>query len=160
MALLLSTPQVTLATGPDSRLVRYVRTSVPYPSVLEYELLHERLADLLDQHGRRHHVLLFDVREAVMNTDPTFERVAVRVRQILARDFRRTAFLVKTAIGALQVSRLIREDSLDSAVFSDETAAISFLLGVSGFDANPSPISSVRGPRSTRRSDPGKGLKR
>ena len=72
MALLLSTPQITLTTGPDARLVRYVRTSVPYPSMSEYELLHERAAGFLDQLGRRHHVLLVDMREAVMNTDPAF----------------------------------------------------------------------------------------
>ena len=37
MALLLTTPQITLTTDADSRLVRYVRTSVPYPSLEEYE---------------------------------------------------------------------------------------------------------------------------
>ncbi len=29
MALLFSTPQITLTTAPDARLMRYVRTSVP-----------------------------------------------------------------------------------------------------------------------------------
>lgn len=158
--MLFSTPQITVTTGPDARLVRYVRTSVPYASMLEYETLHERIAEVLDQHGRKQHVLLVDVREAVMNTDPAFEKVAVRVRQLLARDFRRIAFLVKTAIGALQVNRLIREDSLNASAFSEETAAISFLLGVSGFDTDPSPT-SVRGPRSSSpRSSPGNSSKR
>jgi hypothetical protein len=160
MAMLFSTPQITLITGPDAGLVRYVRTSVPYANMLEYETLHERIAEILDQHGRKHRVLLVDVREAVMNTDPAFEKVAVRVRQLLARDFRRIAFLVKTAIGSLQVSRLIREDSLDASAFSDETAAISFLLGVSGFDVDLSPT-SIRGPRSSGpRSGPGNSSKR
>ena len=154
MALLLSTPQITVSTGPDPRLVRYVRTSVPYASIFEYELLHERISGFFDQLDRRQRVLLVDMREAVMNTDPAFEKAAGRARQLLARDFRRIAVLVKTAIGALQVGRHIREDASGSTVFNDETAAISFLLGVSGFDADPSPISSVRAPRSSPSSTP------
>ena len=160
MTLLFSTPQITLTIGPDARLVRYVRTSVPYASMLEYDLLHERVSGSLDQLGRRHHVLLVDMREAVMNTDPAFEKAASRGRQLLVRDFRRIAVLVKTAIGALQVGRHIREDSLDSIVFNEETAAISFLLGVSGFDCDPSSTSSVRAPRSSPRSGPGPGSRR
>ena len=155
MALLFSTPQITLTTGPDARLVRYVRTSVPYASMSQYELLHERVAGALDQLGRWNHVLLVDMREAVMNTDPSFERAAGRGRRLVVRDFRRIAVLVKTAIGALQVGRHIREDAIDTTVFNEETAAISYLLGFSGFDSDPSPTSSVRGPRSSARSSPG-----
>lgn len=159
MALLLSTPQITLSTGPDSRLVRYVRTSVPYPNLTEYELLHERAAGLLDQLGRKRHVLLVDMREATLNNDPAFERTAGRCRQLLVRDFRRMAVLVKTAVGALQIGRHIREDSLDSAIFNDETEAVSYLLSVSGFDGEP-PASSSHAARSSRRSDAGSGSER
>jgi hypothetical protein len=159
MALLLSTPQITLTTGPDSRLVRYVRTSVPYPNLIEYELLHERAGSLLDQLGRKRHVLLVDMREAVMNNDPAFERAAGRCRQLLVHDFRRLAVLVKTAVGALQIGRHIREDSLESPLFNEETAAISYLLGVSGFDAD-APASSSRAPRSSSRRGPGSGSER
>ena len=154
MALLFTTPQITLTTDADSRLVRYVWTSVPYPSLDEYERLHERAGHLLDQLGRKRHVLLVDMREATLNNDPAFERAAGRCRQVLVRDFRRMAVLAKTAVGALQIGRHIREDSLDSPIYSDETAAVSYLLGVSGFDAEP-PVSSSRGPRSSRRAGPG-----
>lgn len=157
MALLFTTPQITLTTDADSRLVRYVRTSVPYPSLAEYERLHERAGHTLDLLGRKRHVLLVDMREATMNNGPSFERSAARCRQLLVHDFRRLAVLVKTAVGALQVGRHVREDSLEAPVFNDETAAVSYLLGVSGFDAE-SPASSARGPRSgSRRSGPGSG---
>jgi hypothetical protein len=159
MALLFTSPQITLTTVPDSRLVRYVRTSVPYPSLVDYENLHERAGGVLDQLGRKRHVLLVDMREAVMNNDPAFERAAGRCRQLLVHDFRRMAVLVKTAVGALQVGRHIREDSLEAPVFSDETTAVSYLLGVSGFDAE-APASSSRAPRSSRRSGPGSGSER
>lgn len=154
MAVLFSSPQITLTTEPDVRLVRYVRTAVPYPSLDEYERLHERAAGYLDQLGRKRHVLLVDMREAVMNNDPSFERAAGRCRQLLVHDFRRMAVLVKTAVGALQVGRHIREDALEAPIFNEETAAISFLLGVSGFDAEPPPSSTARPPRSSRRSGP------
>src|SRR4051812_12395175 len=150
MAELLSTPQITLTTEADSRLVRYVRTNVPYPSLEEYEYLHERIAATLDQLGRKQHVLLVDMREAVLNNNPAFERAASRGRQLLVHDFRRVAVLVKTAVGALQIGRHIREDSLDMPIFNVETAAVSYLLGVSGFDAE-APASSTRVPRSSRR---------
>jgi hypothetical protein len=159
MAQLFSSPQITLTTEAESRLVRYVRSSVPYPSLEEYERLHERAGGALDQLGRKHHVLLVDMREATLNNDPAFERAAGRCRHHLVHDFRRMAVLVKTAVGALQVGRHIREDSLDAPVFSDETAAVSYLLGVSGFDAE-SPASSSRPPRSSRRSGPGSGSER
>lgn len=156
MALLLTTPQITLTIDADTRLVRYVRTSMPYPSLDEYERLHERAGHLLDQLGRTRHVLLVDMRGATLNNDPAFERSAVRCRMLLVRDVRRLAVLVKTAVGALQIGRHIREDSLDSPIFNDETAAVSYLLGVSGFDTQP-PASSSRAPRSTRRGGPGSG---
>ena len=159
MALLFSTPQITVTSEADSRLVRYVRTSVPSPSLDEYEHLHERIGGALDKIGRRRHVLLVDMREAVLNNDPGFERAAARCRQLLVRDFRRLAVLIKTAVGALQIGRHIREDSLDSPIFYDETAAVSYLLGVSGFDSE-SPASSSRPPRSSRRSGPGSGSDR
>lgn len=154
MALLLTTPEIVLTTDADTRLVRYVRTSVPYASLEEYEQLHQRAGRVLDHLGRKQHVLLVDLRAATMNNDPAFERTATRCRQLLVRDFRRLAVLVKTAVGALQIGRHIREDSLDSPIFSDETAAISYLLGVSGFDAE-APTSSSRPPRSSRRNSPG-----
>jgi hypothetical protein len=147
MALLLNTPQITLNTDADSRLVRFVRTNVPYASLEECEELHERAGGVLDQLGRKQHVLLVDMREATLNNDPAFERAASRSRQRLVHDFRRMAVLVKTAVGALQIGRHIREDSLDAPIFNDETAAISYLLGVSGFDAEP-PESSSRTPSS------------
>jgi hypothetical protein len=156
MASLYSSPQITLTIEAESRLVRYVRTSVPYPSLDEYERMHERLGGALDQLGRKRHVLLVDMREATLNNDPAFERAAVRCRQLLVHDFRKMAVLVKTAVGALQIGRHIREDSLDAPVFNDETAAVSYLLGVSGFDAD-SPASSSRPPRSSRRFGPGSG---
>jgi hypothetical protein len=159
MAQLFSSPQITLTTEAESRLVRYVRTNVPYPSLHDYERLHERAGAALDQLGRKNHVLLVDMREAVLNNDPAFERAASRCRQLLVHDFRRLAVLVKTAVGALQVGRHIREDSLDSPIFSDETAAVSYLLGVSGFDSD-SPASSSRPPRSSRRAGPGSGSER
>jgi len=159
MAVLFTTPQITLTSEAESRLVRYVRSSVPYASLDEYERLHERAGAALDQLGRRRHVLLVDMREATLNNDPAFERSAGRCRRLLVQDFRRMAVLVKTAVGALQVGRHIREDSLDAPVFNDETLAVSYLLGVSGFDAEP-PVSSSRPPRSSRRSGPGSGSER
>jgi hypothetical protein len=135
MAVLLTTPHITISIDPDTRMIRYERTTAPYPSMDDYLLMHQRAARVLDGLGRKQRVLLVDMRLAPLNNDPGFERTAARCRHLLVREFARVAVLVKTAIGALQVSRHIREDGLEIPVYQDETTATSYLLGVSGFDS-------------------------
>lgn len=152
MAVLFTTPHVTLTLDPDTRLIRYARTRAPYASMAEYVHVHERVARVLDGVGRKKHALLVDMREAPLNNDPDFERTAARCRQLLVRDFGKVAVVVRTAIGALQIGRHIREDSSHIPIFHDETTAVGHLLGVNGFDAEQMipPSSRIRAPGSAR----------
>lgn len=74
--------------------------------------------------------LLIDMRAAPPRNDEAFEAVARRFRVPLHDCFDRTAVLVQTKAGTLQVRRLDREQAADAtrnAVFDDESEARAFL---------------------------------
>jgi hypothetical protein len=138
---MLSDPYCIVGADPGTWIVRFVRTGVPYPSLEDFELQHEKVARVFDRLGRRKHALLVDFRRAPMNNDPRFEEAAARARSVLIRDFARVAVLVQTAIGALQVKRHAREDGLECLVFQDEPGAVEYL---SQADMDPAPTSRVK----------------
>ncbi|HYP86779.1 MAG TPA: hypothetical protein VEQ59_01465 [Polyangiaceae bacterium] len=71
--------------------------------------------------------LLIDLRLSPGNNDPEFESAMARQRAALMNGFVAVAVLVQTAIGALQVSRIGREDGVEPPVFTDEHQAIAWL---------------------------------
>ncbi len=74
--------------------------------------------------------LLIDMRAAHPRNDEPFEAVIRRFRAPFHDCFDRTAVLVQTKAGALQVRRLDREQAADTtrnAVFDDESDARAFL---------------------------------
>jgi hypothetical protein len=75
-----------------------------------------------------HHVFLMDVREGPLRTDDGFEQVVRDAGPELSHRFKRSAILVKTAVGALQMKRILRERGGRSEVFDDEEKAIAYLL--------------------------------
>lgn len=169
MPAVMETPWITLHLDAHAPLIRYTRTTEPYPSLREMERLHDEAARALDRLGRPRHSLLVDMRASPMNNDPGFERSAARARDVLVRGFPRVAVLVRTAVGSLQINRHIREGGHDIAVFTDEVQAIAYLLrdGVGtpserppprsnrpGDEAPPSSTSAEAAPGSARR-EPG-----
>lgn len=81
--------------------------------------------------NRDHWGVLVDLRAAPMRNDSAFEE---KIRPMAAgalNGFRRTAILVRTQVGKLQVDRTRRENGTKAAsngVFLDELDAIAFLL--------------------------------
>lgn len=75
--------------------------------------------------------LLIDLRQSVGRNDPEFEQRLVERRRELFRRFGRTAVLVRSAIGRLQVQRHIDEDGFSGvvAVFSSEPEALAWVRG-------------------------------
>ena len=138
---LLSDPHARLLLDPETSVVRFVRTEVPYPSTRELLWVHERIAGILDRLGRARHTLLVDFRRAPRSDGPDFEKAAQQARALLVRDFPRIADLVQTAEGALQVSRHVRQDHLTIAVFQNEAEAVEHLTLRS--DPEPAPASRV-----------------
>lgn len=73
--------------------------------------------------------LLIDLRASVGRNDPEFEQRLAESRRELFRCFGRTAVLVRTAVGRLQVQRHIDEDGYSTKVqvFVEEADALVWL---------------------------------
>ncbi|NRA32564.1 MAG: gamma-glutamylcyclotransferase [Polyangiaceae bacterium] len=73
--------------------------------------------------------LVVDLRNAPVRNDPDFERTMARLRRELVGHFARTAVLLESAIGVLQVNRLNRDDFHYSLATQSESTAIKFAIG-------------------------------
>src|SRR5262249_8126680 len=104
-----------------------VRTDAPYATLREVEQTWTAVLAALDAAGRAQHVLLIDLRQGPLRTDPEFEAAMRRFRVETALGFARVALLVRSAIGKLQVQRHVREDRAPTQVFSDEAEALEYL---------------------------------
>ncbi|AUX24006.1 hypothetical protein SOCEGT47_045370 [Sorangium cellulosum] len=151
MTVLLQNEYLTVTADPDRSLVRTTRSEIALPSPDEFIRVHTEALQIYESlvRGRLGH--LVDLRQVPMNNDPAFEAATQRIRGMLVQDFAAVALVVRTAVGALQVKRLVRETHSDNVViFHDEDAAMAFLAEVLG--ARASRISLLPGgpARSTR----------
>jgi hypothetical protein len=127
---ILSDLYVTAALEPDSGLVWYTRSAVPYPSVDVLRAQHEKLSEAVTALAPERLALVIDVRDAPPRNDEAFEKEVTRAVTPLLMRFRAYAFLVKTAAGSLQVRRLSTSSGAPTnAIFTDERAARNFLSG-------------------------------
>jgi sulfite reductase alpha subunit-like flavoprotein/cytochrome b involved in lipid metabolism len=70
-----------------------------------------------------------DTRQAPPRNDVAFEAAMRRMREQVCRTYARVAVIVVSAAGALQVSRLGRDDEAPTLVTHDEDAALRFAMG-------------------------------
>lgn len=73
--------------------------------------------------------LLVDLRPVVGRNDEAFEAALAPLRRDLLRKFERSALLVRTTIGRLQLERYLAADGIEARVFSDEAEAMAWFLG-------------------------------
>lgn len=73
-------------------------------------------------------LMLLDLREGPGRNDASFEAAMLPAIGNLLSRFARSAMLVKTAVGRLQLQRLGRETAMPMSVFHDEQEALRFLL--------------------------------
>lgn len=116
-----------LELRPDGRTLILIRTAQPFVSQDDVEAGCTPVQLLLDQIGRGRHKLLLDTRDAVANNDPVFEEWFAAHRRRMVLGFRRTALVVKTAVGGLQNRRLVQHDGTSVAIFSSMDAAFTYL---------------------------------
>ncbi|WP_437774272.1 hypothetical protein [Sorangium sp. So ce1097] len=116
-----------VTVNPAVKLVRIMRSAVPFESVAQFEEGWMEVSRALDRAGRDGLSLLVDLRQAVGRNEPAFEAAMQRFRLILMRGFRRVAILVRTPAGALQIQRHFREDGLERMIGSDEARLLEYL---------------------------------
>jgi hypothetical protein len=130
-ALLYADAYATVTIDEGAALVRYVRSSVPYSSIDEMRHVHARIAAALPDRTKfagGEVRALFDVREAVPRNDEAFEQAIVATLQRLLPRFSAHAFLVKSAVGRLQLRRLAkRQGDTVQTVFDNEADALRYL---------------------------------
>jgi len=123
----LETPYCWIEADRHGGFYRFTRTERPYPSSAAVDVEANEIERVLSRHGRPR--LLVDLRAAAPRNDPGFEVAVAKLRHKLFKGSERSAILVRTAVGALQVKRHMREDGISVEVFQTEEDAIAYLQG-------------------------------
>jgi len=127
-ALLLDTHWV-IEGGVREQLLIVRRTANAYASVAEVRSAFDAVKRVIDPLERPTMSVLVDMRLAPPRDDPEFERAAGEQPKYLSRDFKRSAVLIRTAIGLLHVQRHMQALGLPMKVFNDEQQAFDYLRG-------------------------------
>lgn len=130
MSVLLQNDHLTVILQEDLAIVRSTRSELPYPSPEDFIRVHTEALTVYESLDRPSLGHLVDLRQPPMNNDPVFESATMRTRSMIVQEFACVAVLVRTAVGALQVNRLLREENNDNVlVFHDEEVALGYLRG-------------------------------
>lgn len=119
---------VTVSLDEAKKLIRFVRSSTPFPDLEAPRRTYDYLNGLFNRMGRHRYSLLTDIRLAPGRNDPAFEALMMELRTRVQLGFARRGTLVLTAVGAMQVRRLTREDGLERMISSDEAELLRYLL--------------------------------
>lgn len=111
------------------RAVRVTRLDKAFTSQANVDEACEPVQRALDELGRADYVCLIDSRAVRGSNDPEYERWFAEQRARMPRGFKKTALLMKTAIGALHSDRLRRGDGTfeEMQIFQDLAAACGYL---------------------------------
>jgi hypothetical protein len=121
---------LTVTLDTETRVVRFTRSSTPYPTIDAVRTQHAALTKALAAISPERHTLLVDLRAGPLRNDGAFEAEISRTVTRVVTAFRKHAFLIKTAVGGLQVRRMSAANgTAPEATFSSEAAALAYLSG-------------------------------
>jgi len=110
------------------RVVMLRRTALPFGSLDELSSANQEVVRLIRPEHRAWGIVV-DMRQAPPRNDPSFESAMRGLRDAVEERFARTAVLLGTAVGLLQVTRLAREDGATSLATQSEAEALRFARG-------------------------------
>lgn len=110
-------------------MLRITRSNVRFEREEDIETSSRAVLEATSRFDRSRYRLLVDLRDGPLRTDRTFEERFEKFRAEMLRGYARTAILVRSAVGKLQVQRHARADATPLQVFDDEKAALEFLAG-------------------------------
>lgn len=117
-------PFYEVEVGDHGAIVR--RTTRRYADISEigpsFAAIHRQLRDRMPGSSS----LLVDLRAIVGRNDSAFESALAPLRRELLSKFERTAVILRTSIGRLQLQRYLAADGIDAEVFSDEAEALAW----------------------------------
>ncbi|HRI68787.1 MAG TPA: hypothetical protein PK156_31375 [Polyangium sp.] len=105
------------------------RTANAYANVGEVRAAFEEVRRIVDGLDRPNFSVFIDMRLAPPRDDPEFERAAIDQPKTLSHGFKRSAVVMRTAIGILHVQRNLSRLGVPIKVFNDEQPAIEYLRG-------------------------------
>jgi sulfite reductase (NADPH) flavoprotein alpha-component len=113
---------------PEQRIAVLHRTPLP---ALSLPALAADNDALLAKLGEEHRIygIVVDTREAPLRNDKAFEETMAKFRLELTAHFERTAVLLESALGELQVTRLERDEGRSTFVTRSVSAAFRFAAG-------------------------------
>ena len=118
---------MTLFLERDGKLIRIVRSAIPYPDVAALEHTYGEALAAIKALRQKDLSMLIDQRLATGRNDPEFEQATARLRTRMYPLFRKRAVLVVSMVGKLQFQRLQREDGLERMVSRDEAELLRYL---------------------------------
>ncbi len=122
----------------SGRVIRARRTASPLASNADVYAIESQFLRVVPMRDRFAVSMLVDVRDAPMLSNAGLEIEAAKVIDAMASEFERSALLVRTAVGALQVRRIARTNPFRLEIFEDEATALAYLTG-----SGPAPGSVV-----------------
>jgi hypothetical protein len=122
---LYSDPWVTVTIDEATDVVRYVRSERPYASLAEIEQCHAAL--FAHASWPQSMKLLLDLRRAPPRNDEKFEALARSYVARLRSRTRAVVWLVRTAVGKLQMARMGADGGQRFEAFDDEEEALRYL---------------------------------
>jgi hypothetical protein len=129
MTLVVNNPHMKVDVDPQKHRVTVTRTSQKFASLDEVHAAMSEVVTATEALDRAGMTLLLDLRSGPMRNDPAFEEAMAIYRQRTERGYRRAAFLVRSAVGELQLQRLAQELSGAVHVTRDEADAHRWLDG-------------------------------
>ena len=131
MHALLQNLHLELWSYPEHKIVCFRRTEERLKDLQVAEASYTEALAILDSLDRSQHKLLLDIRNAPLRNDPSFQDFVARFRVRMFSGFAKTAILVRTAVGELQMNRLGKENSdafgEHRKVCRDEQEALDYL---------------------------------
>ena len=119
--------RLAIAIDESRCLVRAVRTGQPLVSSQDISAMLAHIQRTLQTLSRPRYAILIDIRRALLADESRYSQDLVALRRELVSGFRKSAFLVETQVGMLQVQRFAREERLTTRVYFDELEAITYL---------------------------------
>lgn len=95
------------------KLIRVARSAQPYPDAATLMSSYEMMLETIHPHVQPRMRLLQDQRLAPGRNDPASEVALQSLRERFLPMFEKRATWVKSSVGKLQVSRLLKEDKLE-----------------------------------------------
>ena len=111
----------------DRRRVVITRTAEPYASIDEVKVFWNAIHERLHMVQEGHWDLLTDLRQVQGRNDEAFEKVMEACRRPIYDRFRRSAVIVRSAVGRMQIARHTRADAPDTRIFNNLADAETWL---------------------------------